>query len=309
MAVACRQVMYEVLSEAAAEDKKIVALCSDSRGSGSMAPFFEKFPDQAVEIGIAEQDLVSVSAGLASCGMRPFAISPASFLSSRSVEQIKIDVCYSYTNVKLVGISGGVSYGALGMSHHAAQDIAMVGSIPNIRVYLPSDRHLTRFLFEKMTKDDKPAYIRIGRNGVEDVYESGTVFEMDKAVTVHEGTDVTIISMGELVYRAKAAAELLKQQGISARVLDMYCIKPLDREAVIKAAKETGGIVTVEEHSVIGGLGSLVASVTAQEAPCRVKILGLPDKELICGTQKEIFDHEGLTAEGIAAAAKELIGK
>ena len=241
--------------------------------------------------------------------MRPFAVSPASFLCSRSVEQIKVDVCYSYTNVKLVAISGGVSYGALGMSHHACQDVAMVGAIPNIRLYVPSDKYLTRFLFEHLVKDDKPAYIRIGRNPVEDVYDGDPGFEMDRAVTVREGSDVTIIAMGEMVSRAKAAGELLASRGISARVLDMYCVKPVDREAVIKAARETGGIVTVEEHSVIGGLGSIVASVTAQEAPCKMKIMGLPDAELICGTQTEIFTHEGLTPEGIAGTAAALIGR
>ncbi len=309
MATACKQVIEQVLSKAAETDKNLVVLCSDSRGSGSMTPFFQNHPDQAVEVGIAEQDLVSMSAGLASCGMHPYAVSPASFLCSRSVEQIKVDVCYSYTNVKLIGISGGVSYGALGMSHHAAQDIAMVGAIPNIRVYIPSDQYQTRFLFGELLKDEKPAYIRVGRNPVEDVYTEGTKFEFDKAVTVRDGKDVTIISCGELVYRAKAAAELLAAEGIDARVIDMYCIKHIDREAIVKAARETGAIVTVEEHSVVGGLGFAVAAVTAEEAPCKMKIMGLPDAELICGTQKEIFEHEGLTAEGIAAQAKALLGK
>lgn len=307
MATACKQVIADVLTEKANSDKDILVLCSDSRGSGSMTGFFDAHPDQAIEIGIAEQDLVSVSAGLASCGKKPFAVSPASFLTTRSIEQIKVDVCYSRTNVKLVGISGGVSYGALGMSHHAAQDIAMVGSIPNIRVYIPSDRFETKFLMDQLIDDGKAAYIRVGRNGVEDVYTEDTAFELDKSVEVVSGSDVTIIACGELVSRAKAAAEILKGKGISARVIDMYCIKPIDEEAIIKASRETGRIVTVEEHSVIGGLGSLVSTVTAEKAPCRVKVMGLQDAELICGTQADIFDEANLTPAGIAEAAEALL--
>lgn len=309
MGVACKQIIAEVLAEAAQKDKSIVGLCSDSRDSAGMAGFFKNFPEQAIEVGIAEQNLVSISAGLAACGKRPFIMSPASFLCSRSVEQIKVDICYSYTNVKCVGISGGISYGPLGMSHHAAQDIAMVAAIPNIRFYIPSDQFLTRFLMEKMVVDNEPAYIRVGRNATEDVYEAGQTFEMDKAVTVREGKDVTIIACGEMVCRAKAAAELLSQQGVDARVLDMYCIKPVDEEAIIKASHETGHIITVEEHSIIGGLGSIVCSVVAQRSPCQVKCLGLPDEELVCGTQAELLDYYGMDAKGIADAAIELLRK
>ena len=207
MAVANRQIIADVLCETAPEDKNLVVLCSDSRGSGSMTGFFNKFPEQAIEVGIAEQDLVSISAGLAACGKHPFAVSPASFLSARSVEQIKVDVCYSKTNVKLVGISGGVSYGALGMSHHACQDIAMVSAIPNIRVYIPSDMYLTRFLTEKLVRDDKAAYIRVSRNPSEIVYDENTEFEFDRTVRVRDGNDATIIACGELVSTAKKAAE------------------------------------------------------------------------------------------------------
>ncbi|MBQ6221064.1 MAG: transketolase family protein [Solobacterium sp.] len=309
MGTACKQVIADVLAETAPKDKDLLVLCSDSRGSGSIGPFYDKFPAQAIEVGIAEQNLVSISAGLASCGKHPYAISPASFLSTRSIEQIKVDVCYSKTNVKLIGISGGVSYGALGMSHHACQDIAMVSCIPNIRVYIPSDQYLTRFMMEKLVKDQEAAYVRVSRNATEDVYTPETKFEFDKAVLVKDGTDATIIAVGEFVSRAKKAAEILAEKNISVRVLDMYCIKPIDKEAVIKAAQETGHIVTVEEHSIIGGLGSMVSTITAENAPCKVKVLGLPDAELICGTQEEIFEHEGLTPEGIASEVEKLIGK
>ena len=165
-----RKAICDVLLKEAETDKDIVVLCSDSRGSASLAPFADAYPEQFVEMGIAEQDLVSVSAGLAHCGKKAFAASPACFLSTRSYEQCKIDVAYSNTNVKLIGISGGISYGALGMSHHSAQDIAAMSAIPNMRVYLPSDRFQTTKLIEALLKDEKPAYIRVGRNPVEDIY-------------------------------------------------------------------------------------------------------------------------------------------
>ena len=209
-----RAVMCEVLKEAAAKDPDVVVLCSDSRGSASLTSFADTYPEQFVEVGIAEQNLVSIAAGLASCGKKPFAVSPASFISTRSYEQCKVDCAYSDTNVKLVGISGGVSYGALGMTHHSAQDIAAMSAIPGMRVYLPSDRFQTRKLFETLLQDKKTAYIRLGRNPVEDVYEEGNVpFEMDKATVVAEGKDVLLVACGEMVKPAKDAAALLEGQG------------------------------------------------------------------------------------------------
>jgi transketolase len=259
-----------------------------------------------VEVGIAEQNLVGISAGLAACGKKPFAVSPASFLSTRSMEQAKVDVAYSNTNVKLIGISGGVSYGALGMTHHSATDIATMGSMPNMRVYLPSDRFQTEALIRSVLKDEKPAYIRIGRNAVEDVYEEGNVpFELDKATLVKDGTDVTIIACGELVGDAKAAAEELAGKGISTRVLDMYCVKPIDKDAIIKAAKETKLIVTVEEHTMYGGMGSMVAQITAANAPVKVINLTLPDAPVVTGKSREIFKYYGLDAEGIVKTVTE----
>jgi len=308
MSKAIKKVIAEFLGEEAKTNKDIVVLCSDSRGSGALGPYAQEHPDQFVEVGIAEQNLVGISAGLASVGKRPFAVSPASFLSTRSMEQAKVDVAYSHTNVKLLGISGGVSYGALGMTHHSATDIATMGSIPGLRVYFPSDQYLAKELMKELVKDDDPAYIRIGRNAVEDVYEDGKVdFTMDKAVTVQDGTDLTIIACGELVYEAKKAAEQLAAEGRSVRVLDMYCIKPLDKEAVLKAAAETKAILTVEEHSPYGGLGSMVAQITAAEHPTKVRNLTLPDAPVVTGKTAEIFHHYGLDAEGIAKTAREML--
>lgn len=303
-----RQAICETLSAQAKEDHDIIVLCSDSRGSASLAPFAQAYPEQFVETGIAEQNLVSISAGLAKCGKKTFAASPACFLSTRSYEQAKIDCAYSDTNVTLIGISGGVSYGALGMSHHSAQDIAAMAAIPNMRVYLPSDRFQTKRLIEELLKDQKPAYIRVGRNAVEDIYtEENCPFELDRANVLTQGTDITVIACGEMVKPALEAAELLKKSGISASVIDMYCVKPLDQEAVLHAAEHAGAIITVEEHSPYGGLGSMVSQVIAAHCPKKVINLALPDAPVITGTSKEVFEYYGLTAEGIAKQARELI--
>ena len=300
-----RAVMCEVLKEAAAKDPDVVVLCSDSRGSASLTSFADTYPEQFVEVGIAEQNLVSIAAGLAACGKEPFAASPASFISTRSYEQCKVDCAYSNTNVKLVGISGGISYGALGMTHHSAQDIAAMSAIPGMRVYLPSDRHQTRKLFEALLQDDHTDYIRLGRNPVEDVYEEGNVpFEMDRATVVAEGTDVLLVACGEMVRPAADAAALLKEQGISAGVLDMYCVKPLDREGLLKAAAGKKLVVTVEEHAPFGGLGSMVAQVISANDPKKVINLALPDAPVITGTSPQVFKHYGLDAEGIAATVR-----
>lgn len=303
-----RQAICDTLLARAVHDKDIVVLCSDSRGSASLSRFADTFPDQFVEVGIAEQDLVSIAAGLARCGKKAFAASPACFLSTRSYEQAKVDCAYSNTNVTLIGISGGVSYGALGMSHHSAQDIAAMSALPNMRVYLPSDRFQTAKLVEALLQDEKPAYLRVGRNAVEDVYtEDACPFAMDKATWLREGEDVAIIACGEMVRPALDAAEALAAEGITATVLDMYCIKPLDKEAVLRAAQNAKAVLTVEEHAPYGGLGSMVAQVVAENCPRKVKNLTLPDAPVITGTSKEVFAYYGLDAAGIAAAARELV--
>lgn len=308
--IANRQAICDVLMERAATDRDIVVLCSDSRGSASLAPFFERYPEQSVEVGIAEQDLVGIAAGLASCGKKCFAASPASFVSTRSYEQAKVDCAYSNTNVTLIGISGGVSYGALGMSHHSAQDIAAMSAIPNMRVYLPSDRFQTAALVNELVDDVKPAYLRVGRNPVEDVYtEDDCPFEMDRATWLCRGTDVALVACGEMVRPALDAAAILAERGISATVLDMYCVKPLDRQAVVEAAKGARVVLTVEEHAPYGGLGSMVAQVVGEECPRPVKCLSLPDAPVITGTSREVFAHYGLDAQGIASSAEAFLAR
>lgn len=303
-----RQAICDSLLEGAKVDDRVVVLCSDSRGSAMLANFANNYPDRFIEMGIAEQILVSAAAGMAKCGMRPFAVSPASFLSSRSYEQIKIDCAYSNTNVKLIGISGGISYGSLGMSHHSAQDFAALTAIPNMRVYCPSDRHQTRKLMKELLQDEQPAYVRVGRAAVEDVYsEIDCQFTMDRAVHLRDGDDLTLIACGEMMRPTLDAAILLAQEGIETTVLDMYCIKPIDKDAVLRASCHTKAILTIEEHAPYGGLGAEVARIVAAVYPRKVWSLSLPDAPVVAGTSKQVFEYYGLTAFGIVAKAKELL--
>lgn len=299
-----RQVICETLLAAAKEDQNIIVACSDSRGSGSMTAFFEQFPAQSVEVGIAEQDLVSISAGLAACGKKVLAVSPACFLSTRSYEQAKVDVAYANTNVTLVGISGGISYGALGMTHHSLQDIAAMSALPGMRVYLPSDRFATEAIMKELLSDEMPAYIRVSRGASEDLYDENTDFS-GGAVVLKEGKDVLLVACGELVAPCLRAAELLEKEGVSAGVVDAYRVKPLNEEVILKAAAGVKVVIAAEEHSPYGGLGSMVAQTVSANCPKRVINLSLPDGHIVTGTQAEAFQYYGLTAEGIAARIKE----
>lgn len=304
-----RAVMCETLIKEATDNRDILVLTSDSRGSASLADFAKSLPEQIIEVGIAEQNIVGIAAGLALNGKRPFVASPACFLSMRSIEQVKVDVAYSDTNVKLVGISGGISYGALGMSHHSLQDIAVTRAIPNLEVIIPADRHETKAVFKYLATSDKPAYVRLGRNPVEDSYPNEeVVFEIGKAVELRSGTDLTLAATGETVRVALDAAEVLAEQNIKARVLNFPSLKPFDEEAVRKAAKETDLIISLEEHSVNGGLGSAIAGVVS-EGVGRLKIVGLPDEEIITGTTTEVFNHYGISATGISQLATDLLKK
>lgn len=298
-----RQVICDTLLAAAKEDKDIIVACSDSRGSGSMTAFFEQFPAQSVEVGIAEQDLVSISAGLAACGKKVFAVSPACFLSTRSYEQAKVDVAYAETNVTLVGISGGISYGALGMTHHSLQDIAAMSALPGMRVYLPSDRFQTKAVVEELLQDEKPAYIRVSRSASEDLYSEDTVFS-GGAKVLKEGKDVLFVACGELVAPCLHAAELLEKEGISAGVVDAYRVKPLNEELILKAAEGVRLVAAAEEHSPYGGLFSMTAQLFSSKCPKKVVGLTLPDGHIVTGTQSEAFQYYGLTAEGIARRVK-----
>ncbi|TBL74537.1 transketolase family protein [Paenibacillus thalictri] len=313
-AIANRQALCEALLRQAREDRDIVLLASDSRGSASMAPFVKELPEQFVETGIAEQNIVGIAAGLAHSGKKPWVTSPACFLSMRAIEQVKVDVAYSATNVKLVGISGGVSYGALGMSHHSLQDIAVTRAIPGLAIILPADRHETRRMTEALTQYEGGVYVRIGRNPVADCYDAEAdlddqPFVIGKAVTMREGGDLTLIAAGETVRVALNAAKRLRAEGVGCRVLNMHTIKPLDTEAIVKAAEETGRIITLEEHSIHGGLGAAVAEVVVQHRPVPMHIIGIPDEPAITGNTSEVFEHYGISAAHVCGVALKLLGR
>ena len=289
--------------ELAKEDKSIFTLATDSRGSVTLGDYAKQLPEQFVECGIAEQDAVGIAAGLADAGLRPFVCGPACFFSMRSAEQVKVDVAYSHMNVKIIGVSGGVSYGALGSTHHSTQDIALMRAIPSLEVFLPSDAVQMRCLTDYLAASNEPAFVRVGRGAVEDIYVPGTSFTVGKAVKLAEGKDAAIIAAGETVCRALKAAQMLKNESINVSVYDMFTIKPLDCEAISEAA-ETGFVLTVEEHSIYGGLGGAVAEYLSQNKPTRMKILGLPDEKYYTGTSNEVFAHYGLDENGIARALK-----
>ncbi len=301
------EVMCEVLIEQAQKNKDILVLTSDSRGSASLKPYAEKFPEQIIEVGIAEQNLVGISAGLASSGRRPFAVSPAAFLTMRSIEQVKVDVSYSNTNVKLVGISGGNSYSDLGMSHHSLQDLAITRAIPNLEIFMPCDQFQTRKMFEYLAQSDKPAYIRIGKQVLKDCYDENIEFVPGKANVLKEGKDTAIIGSGETLNIAMEAAEWLEKDGISAKVIDMHTIKPLDDELIDEISQEYQQIFSIEEHSIFGGLGSAVSERVAQGGKAKLKIFGFPDEPAISGKQMEVFDYYGLTGEKIANEIKKIL--
>lgn len=305
-----RKVFSDTLFELAKKDKDIIVLTSDSRGSASVENFAKYLPEQFIDVGIAEQNLVSIASGLAGCGKKPFVFSPACFLTTRSIEQVKIDVAYTNRNVKLIGVSGGVSYGPLGSTHHAIEDIAFMRAIPNMTVILPSDTNQVKVLVKRLVSHIGPVYVRLGRNPIESVYGNEDIlFEIGKGNILLDGDDVTLIATGEVVKVAYDAGILLRDKNIYARVIDMHTIKPIDEAIIIESAKKTKFIVTIEEHNIRGGLGSAVAEVIVQRIPTRMIILGIPDQFAITGSQKEILGYYGLTPEGICNIILERLEK
>lgn len=301
--IACRKAFTEKLVDLAKNDKDIIAVTTDARGSVTLTDFAEQLPEQLVECGIAEQDAVGISAGLAHSGKKVFCCGPACFYVARSLEQVKVDLAYSRNPVTILGVSGGVAYGALGATHHSLHDIAVLRCFPGMNIFLPCDARQTQKLVEKLVDFNEPAYVRVGRAAVPEVYENDDFnFEIGRANTLLDGNDLTIIAAGETVYHALEAGKRLKKQGVSARVLDCSSIKPFDIEAVKKAARETGKIITVEEHSQFGGLGGIVAEALS-ENPVPIKIIGIPDENVVHGNNKEIFHHYGLDSEGIVNTA------
>jgi transketolase len=306
--VSCRRAFTETLLKAAREDPRICVITTDSRGSVTLDKFAAELPGRFIELGIAEQNALAFAAGLASVGRNVFVAGPACFLNARGFEQIKVDVAYNKSNVKVIGVSAGVSYGPLGGTHTTLHDFASLRALPNIRIFAPSDNIQTEAITEYLVSFRGPAYMRTGRGDVEPVYERGESFEMGRAKRVAQGKDLAIIACGEMVRQALNAADLLREEGISAAVIDMFTLKPFDEEAVLQAARETGAILTVEEHSLYGGLGEQTAHIIGEKYPVRIKILGFPDAEYKVGRSGELFAWYGLDGPGIAAAARSLIG-
>ena len=305
--IPCRKAFTDKLLELARKDRNIVALTSDARGSVTLEKFAVELPEQFVELGIAEQNAVGVAAGMALSGKNAFVCGPACFYSARSFEQVKVDVAYTGSNVKIIGVSGGVSYGALGSTHLSLHDIAAMRALPNLTIILPCDIFQTRKMTEKLAEFTGPVYVRMGRAAVPNVYRNEEFpFEIGKANTLLDGNGLTLIGCGETVYPVYQAGLRLKAQGINARVIDMHTIKPFDKKTLLSAMNETRAIITVEEHSIHGGLGAAVAEIIVQHKPLPMRIIGIPDENPVHGSSREIFTHYGITAENICSTAIDL---
>lgn len=320
------EIFSETLQNLAETDKDLYVVTSDSRGSGKLVPFGQRFPEQIVEVGIAEQNLVGVAAGLASMEKKTFAVSPACFLTARSLEQIKNDVCYSDNPVKLIGISAGVSYGALGSTHHSLHDFAVLRAINNITIVAPADNFETEQAIQAATSFNEPIYIRFGKKSMPSRLHADNAdasnadsnglkksafnsFQFGKGRIIRDGSDLTFIATGEGVLPAFEAAEKLStENGIEATVVSMHTIKPLDIGLLGNLAENGKPIITVEEHSVYGGLGEAIASFLMQNGfRNRFKIVGLPDDHTVSGSQNEIFEHYGISKSGLTETALKLL--
>jgi len=303
----CRDAWVEALVDLAAQDERVVAVVNDSVGSSKLAPFQERFPERLINVGIAEQDMVGVGAGLANGGKVPFVSAAACFLTARAMEQIKVDAAYSQHHVVLVGQSPGMAYGELGPTHHSIEDLAWLRTIPGLTIVVPADPEETRQVVRWAAQHDGPVFVRVSRMGVPDVNPEGYQFVPGRATTLREGSDVTIVATGTVVARALEAAEVLETQGVDARVLAMPTIKPLDEDALVAAARETKGIVTVEE-ALVSGLGGAVAELLARREPARMRMVGVDDAFAPTGSVEWLLDHFGISASGIVAAAQSLVG-
>ncbi len=304
----CRDAFAGALETMARERPNIVTVVNDSIGSSKVGNFAKLFPNRLVNVGIAEQDLIGIAAGLANGGLLPFVCAASCFMTGRGLEQIKADVAYSNVNVKLCGMSSGMAYGELGPTHHSIEDLAWTRAIANMTVIVPADPLETRQAVFAAAETEGPMFLRISRSPVPQVHPDDYQFQIGRAAQLRAGKDVTLIANGTMISRALDAAELLAQRNIQARVLNMATVRPIDREAIISAARETHGIVTVEEHTVFGGLGSAVAEVVVQTVPVPMRILGVPGVFAPTGSAEFLFEHFGLTPDNIAKTALELLG-
>ena len=305
----CRDAYARTLEEMAAQDSRVCAVINDSLSSAKLKNFKARFPERFVNVGIAEQNMVGVGNGLANSGMVPYLCGASCFLTARAMEQVKVDLAYSKSNVRICGMSSGMAYGQLGPTHHSIEDVAWTRILPNLAVIVPADNVETEAAMRYSLVHDGPMFLRISRIPVPQVHPDDYEFRFGKAVTLREGSDITIITNGVLVHHALHAARKLEETKISARVLNMSTVKPLDREAVLAAARATGHIVTAEEGLASGGLGGAVAELLATELPTPMRILGLPDVFAPTGSAEFLLEHFGLTAQGMYDAALNLLDK
>jgi transketolase len=304
--VDCRDAFASAVAEMASADERVVVVCSDSVGSSKLVEFKQRFPDRLVNVGIAEQALIGVAAGLANGGMRPIVSAASSFVTARALEQIKVDLAYTNARVIVCGMSPGVAYGELGPTHHSVEDLAWLRAIDNIVVIVPADTRETEQALWASLDHHGPVFIRVSRMGVPRVYGEDYQFRLGKACRLVEGGDVTVIANGTMLGRALDASQLLGDLGVRCRVVSMPTVKPLDIDEVVRAATETGAIITVEEHSVRGGLGGAVAETVVEHHPVPVRVMGFPGFAPT-GSAEALFRHFGLTVEGIVGAARELL--
>jgi transketolase len=296
------------LEELARANPNIIAVTSDSRGSGKLAPFGKALPRQIVEVGIAEQNLVGITAGLAACGKKAFGVSPTCFLTARALEQIKNDICYSDVPAVLVGISSGVSYGALGTTHHSLHDLAVLRAIHNITILVPADNFESRQAILAAAKATKPVFLRFGKAAMHDLHKPETPFEVGKAIPLRKGEDVAFIATGETVVHALLAAGRLAENGIQSSVLSVHTVKPLDTEGILNTAQACRAVITVEEHMIHGGLGeACAATLMRADVHKPFHMVGIPDEETVPGAQPDIFRHYGISMEGLSELASSLL--
>ncbi|NDV86593.1 transketolase family protein [Aurantimonas aggregata] len=301
----CRKAFAETLAELARIDERIVAVCNDSVGSSNLKAFEREFPDRLINVGIAEQNMVGVSAGLANAGLVPFVCCASPFLTGRAMEQVKVDAAYNGYHVVLCGMSPGMAYGELGPTHHSIEDLSWMRAIHDLTILVPADPFQTREAVRFAVNADGPIFMRVGRFPVPAVSPEADGFVVGRADQLRAGSDVTIVATGTLVSRALEAADTLAAEGISARVLNVSSLAPIDSQAILRAARETRGIVTAEEGVSHGGLGGAVAEIVSQSHPTRMKILGVTSFAPT-GNAAFLLDHYGLNAVGIAAAARQL---
>jgi transketolase len=305
----CRDSYAKALADMAERDHRVCVVISDSLSSAKMKDFKAKYPERFINVGIAEQNMVGVGNGLANGGMIPYLCGASCFLTARAMEQVKVDLAYSKANVRICAMSPGVAYGQLGPTHHSIEDLAWMRILPNMTVVVPADPVETASALQYSLGHVGPMFLRISRMLVRSVHSENYKFELGRAVVLRDGSDVTLITNGVAVSRALDAAETLANCGVSARVINMSTLKPLDRASIVKAARETGAIVTAEEALAAGGLGGAIAEVLAVEHPTPMRILGVPDTFAPTGTAEFLLDHFAISAEGIAKAALELVGQ